>query len=247
MKPITATAVLLAGLACAVLLSAQAAPLEADSTLLALWFSAVSIAVVHTLTGPDHYLPFIAIAKSRGYGLLRTLLWTALCGVGHIGSALVIALVFSLFAQWLAAEHFEWLQENQSDLAAYLLIGIGAAYLLHSLRHRWLHHHGEGHAHLHHLEQSQNSITLWVVFLVFIFGPCEALFPVLTASSVLGTAAVLSSTLLFSVATIATMLAAVAAGMLGTQALRLTLLERYAHELAGATIALCGLGILLGL
>lgn len=247
MKPLTAAAILIAGLACALFLSAQAAPLEADATLLTLWFSAVSIAVVHTLAGPDHYLPFIAIAKSRGYGLLRTLLWTALCGVGHVGSALLIALVFSLFAQWLAAEQFEWLQENQSDLAAYLLIGIGAAYLLHSLRHRWLHRHGEGHTHLHHLEQDRNSITLWVIFLVFIFGPCEALFPVLTASSVLGTAAVLSSTLLFSAATIATMLAAVATGMLGITALRLSFLERYAHELAGATIALCGLGILLGL
>lgn len=247
MKALSAAAVLIAGIVCLLLLAGQQGDAQPFSATAALWLSAASVAFIHTLAGPDHYLPFIAIAKSRGYGLGKTLAWTALCGVGHVGSALLIAAVFSVFAKWLAAEHFEWLQQNQSDLAAYLLIGIGAAYLLHALRQRWLHRHAESHGHLHSLRRNGNSITIWVVFIVFILGPCEALFPVLAAATVMGTGAVVSSTLIFSGITIATMLAAVAAGMLGLRAVHSNALQKYAHEIAGATIAACGIAILCGL
>ena len=42
-----------------------------DLTLLLV--TAASIGVVHTLLGPDHYLPFVAMAKARGWSLARTL------------------------------------------------------------------------------------------------------------------------------------------------------------------------------
>ena len=57
-------------------------------TLSALWITAFLTAVVHTITGPDHYLPFIAIAKSKNYSLKKTMLWTFVCGLGlmHMNS-----------------------------------------------------------------------------------------------------------------------------------------------------------------
>ena len=76
-------------------------------TIYALWLTAFLTAVIHTITGPDHYLPFIAIAKSRDFSLKKTLLWTFICGLGHIGSALLIALGFvylcpaSVLAHWI--------------------------------------------------------------------------------------------------------------------------------------------------
>jgi hypothetical protein len=96
-------------------------------------------------------------------------------------------------------------------------------------------------------EIQDKNITVWVVFIIFVLGPCEALLPILTASSVMGIPAVISSTVIFSVATIATMLIAVALGYLGISALRFKKMEAYAHELAGFTIMACGLLILCGL
>ena len=92
-----------------------AAAFAADGTasptvLSALWATALLTAVIHTVAGPDHYLPFIAIAKSRGYGLKKTLLWTFVCGLGHIASALLIALVFIYFSHWLSEENFNWIE-----------------------------------------------------------------------------------------------------------------------------------------
>ena len=216
-----------------------------------LWLTAFLTAVIHTITGPDHYLPFIAIAKSRNYSLRKTLLWTLICGLGHIGSALFIALGFVYLSHWLTDTQFAWLEDNRSDLAAYALIGLGGAYLLWALRHRWLHHAGKVHHHgrLEHGGENlpDKNITVWVVFIIFVLGPCEALLPILTASSVMGMSAVISSTVIFSVATIATMLLAVTFGYLGLEALRFKKLETYAHELAGVTIMACGVAILCGL
>lgn len=227
-----------------------------EMTLSAMGLAAFLTAVIHTIMGPDHYLPFVAIGKSRDYSLQKTLFWTFICGVGHIVSALLIAIAFIYLSQWLDEENFVWIEANRGNVAAYALIGLGAAYLLWAMRHRWLHKHQATHSHLIQFTAMQNTqtqntssrnISVWVLFIIFVLGPCEALLPILTASSVLGVTAVLLSTLIFSVATIATMMSAVALGMLGIHALRFHKLEAYAHEIAGVTIMMCGLAIILGL
>lgn len=216
------------------------------AALSAIWLTAFLTAVVHTIMGPDHYLPFIAIGKSRGCSLKKMLFWTFVCGVGHIVSALLIALAFIYFSHWLSAENFAWIEDNRGDVAAYALIGLGAAYLLWALRHRWQHKHDSGHRHFA-VPDNEKSVSVWVLFIIFVLGPCEALLPILTASSVLGGYAVISSAIIFSVATIATMMLAVALGTAGVSALRLNRLEAYAHEIAGGTIMACGVAIVCGL
>ena len=56
--------------------AAQAAGIDSATqlTVSALLLTAFITAVVHTVTGPDHYLPFIAIAKSRNYGLKKNVI-----------------------------------------------------------------------------------------------------------------------------------------------------------------------------
>lgn len=138
-----------------------------------------------------------------------------------------------------------FLSDNRGDVAAYALIGLGGAYLLWALRHRWQHKHGAEHAHFPAADSK--GISVWVLFIIFVLGPCEALLPILTASSVLGMSAVVSCTLIFSIATIATMMLAVTLGVLGINALRFKRLEAYAHEIAGGTIMACGVAIICGL
>ncbi len=58
-----------------------------------LLFTAASIGFLHTLTGPDHYLPFIVMAKARNWNTGKTLGITFLCGVGHVGSSILIGII----------------------------------------------------------------------------------------------------------------------------------------------------------
>ncbi len=230
-----------------------------EITLGALLLTAILTGVIHTIAGPDHYLPFIAIAKCRNYGWIKTFLWTLFCGVGHVGSALLLAALFLLFAEVLSEAHLEWVEEWRGSIAAYALIGMGAAMLIYALRKRWkrrphqhTHDHADGTTHVHththdpqhgHPHGSSKSISYWVVFIIFVLGPCEALLPLLTASAVLGTASVIVVAVVFSIATILTMLCAVAAGTFGLKLLRFRYLEEYASEIAGATVMCCGLAI----
>ena len=213
------------------------------TALTALLGLAVADAVLHTLAGPDHYLPFIMIARNRGYSMLRALVWTLACGIGHVGSALLIALVF-MYASHLASE-MEWINENRGDLAAWALIGFGAAYLIYSLRRSWLNKH-RAHQHGHPLiaqEGGDKSITKWVIFIIFVLGPCEALLPILAPAAALGAGSVALVTITFSVCTIATMMVAVALGVKGLSLVRSHWLEHHSGEVAGATIMLCGIAI----
>ena len=55
--------------------------------------TAASIGFIHTLTGPDHYLPFIVMGKARQWTTIKTLWITFLCGLGHVGSSIVIGAI----------------------------------------------------------------------------------------------------------------------------------------------------------
>ena len=85
-----------------------------DLTILAI--TAASIGVVHTLVGPDHYLPFVVLARARGWSLARTSVITLLCGVGHVAGSVVLGLVG--IALGLAVSRLEAVEAWRADLAA---------------------------------------------------------------------------------------------------------------------------------
>ena len=57
-----------------------------------LLYTAATIAVLHTALGPDHYLVFTAMGKAQGWSLAKTLRITALCGLGHVASSVLLGL-----------------------------------------------------------------------------------------------------------------------------------------------------------
>lgn len=92
------------------------------------------------------------------------------------------------------------------------------------------------------------SLTPWILFTVFLFGPCEALIPMVMFPAAEGsTAGVVAVTALFGVTTITTMTLIVAAACFGIQAIRWPAAERYGHLMAGGVVLACGLAIRLGL
>lgn len=222
--------------------------------------SAAVIAFVHTLLGPDHYLPFVAIARARGWSLGRTLRITLICGVGHLAGSVILGLAGIALGIHLAS--LEWLEGVRGNLAAWLLIAFGLAYLAWGLRQayrrrqhtHWHHHDGLTHSHQHsHQSEHQHvhaapakSLTPWLIFVIFVLGPCEPLIPLLMYPAAReDPAGVLLVTLVFGVVTVLTMAGAVALALLGLKAVKLKRLEPYGHALAGCAILACGLGVAL--
>lgn len=206
---------------------------------MALAASAAGVAIVHTALGPDHYLPFAALSLARRWSAARTLLVTAACGLAHVAASLGLAAVAGGFG-WTFSE-LAGLDAARGTLAAWLLLGFGSLYAWRALargsRER-------RHAHPHAAAMT-GAVTGWALFLIFLFGPCEPLVPLLLASaSAAGRPATLAVASAFTLATLGAMLAIVFALRQGASRLALPRWRRHGHAAAGASIAFCGFAML---
>ena len=227
-----------------------------SNELLILTGTAAIIGFIHTVLGPDHYLPFIVLSKARQWNTVKTLVITLSCGLGHVLSSIALGFIGVILG--VAAFKLETFESFRGDLAAWLLIAFGFAYLVWGIHrairkqsHAHFHVHGNGKTHLHthdHLGEHAHphdskigSLTPWVLFTIFVLGPCEPLIPLVmypAAKNNIHGAVIVAS--VFGFTTIATMLAIVMVSSHGLSRLPLRTLEKYAHAAAGLAILLCG-------
>ena len=230
-----------------------------DSSIAILSVTAVSIAFFHTLLGPDHYLPFIVLSQAKKWSLRKTMWITFLCGIGHVLSSVVLGLIG--IAIGVSVAKLVDVESVRGSIAAWLFIAFGLIYMVVSARNliknkththshyhfggdHHHHEHGHSHDHSHVHETDVVKTTPWILFLIFVFGPCEPLIPILiypAAESNIAGAVFVS--ILFSIVTIATMMSIVLAFHFGLNKINLKPLEKYSHLIAGATIFLSGMAI----
>jgi ABC-type nickel/cobalt efflux system permease component RcnA len=242
---------------------------------------AVGIGFLHTLLGPDHYLPFIVIGRARHWGLGRTLALAMACGVGHVASSALLGLVGAAVGAGLV--ELEGLEARRGLLAGWSLLLFGLGYAAwgtwRAMRrgpHRHVHLHVDGTVHRHpHGHESRaghgtvgahghghlppeapagepttwRQLTPWILFLVFVLGPCEPLIPLFFADALRGDwSHALVLTAGYGVATLAVMAVLVAVSWHGLRRLDLGPLERFSHALAGGVVLLAGIAmVFLGL
>jgi ABC-type nickel/cobalt efflux system permease component RcnA len=225
-----------------------------------LMLGTAGIAILHTLAGPDHYLPFIVMGRARRWSVARTTFWTVLCGLGHVGSSVVLALLGVVFGYGL--ERIQFLEGLRGNLAAWALIAFGLVYLAWGLKKAWrsrphehLHGHqgGKVHEHRHahdvshahaHGETEGFRLTPWILFTIFIFGPCETMIPLVMYPAAKGSwGDVWTVVITFSFLTVGTMLLVVLLALKGISLLPELRWQRYSHAFAGGTILLAGCAI----
>ena len=95
--------------------------------------AAATLGFAHTVLGPDHYVPFIAIAKARNWSNRRALGITLVCGIGHVLSSVLIGAAGILFGIQLLK--LEALEAVRGNIAGWLLFGFGLAYMIWGIRH----------------------------------------------------------------------------------------------------------------
>lgn len=228
-----------------------------EITLLAI--TAASIGFFHTLFGPDHYLPFIVMSKARNWSMTKTITLTFLCGLGHVLSSVVLG--FLGISIGIALHKLEAFESMRGNLAGWALMSFGLVYMIWGIRnlvrhkpHSHLHWHADGtkheHKHSHQEEHShvhdekKKNITPWILFTIFVLGPCEPLIPILmypaAQSSIAG---LIFITAIFAVTTISTMMIIVYLASLGLKMVFFNKMEKYTHALAGGIILLSGVAI----
>ena len=227
-----------------------------SSELQILILAAITVSFLHTISGPDHYLPFIALSKSRGWSFSKTIFWTVVCGCGHVWSSVLLGLGGAAVG-W-SFSRLQWFEDVRGGVAGWMLLVFGLLYSIWGLtrarrnrKHKHFdfnpdgsmyvfeHRHGEVVA-----PQERHRVTPWAMFVVFLFGPCEPMIPLLyypaAKSSV---AAIVLLVTIYTLLTLLTMVVMVTLGFYGVSFLKTEKLEKYIHALGGLTILICGAGI----
>ena len=193
--------------------------------LVALVLAAMTVGSLHTVA-PDHWMPFAALARARGWSRRRTARTTILCGFGHVTVSALLGIA-ALFAGLAAIKAVGSHLERQADI---LLMAFGTIYMIWGLRRSFRrdpHHHDHG-------------LTEWSLFALFSADPCVAVVPMIMAAASGGWRAVGAVVLSYEIATIATMVVLVAAADAGARALRAPWLDRYGDAAAGGLIVTLG-------
>ena len=224
--------------------------------LQALIITAITISCLHTLAGPDHYLPFIVLSKSRGWTFSKTIFWTVVCGCGHIWSSVLLGLGGAALGWSLSKINL--FESVRGGLAAWMLLGFGLVYCIWGIvralknrRHKHFDIGSEGSVYVFEhrhgdtvMPAERHKVTPWVMFLIFLLGPCEPMIPLLYFPAAKNSlSGMLTLILVYTIVTLITMVAVVALGFYGISITKSDRVERYMHALGGAAIFICGLGM----
>jgi sulfite exporter TauE/SafE len=224
-----------------------------------LLITAATLGFVHTALGPDHYLPFIVLSKARNWSQTKTLWITFIGGVGHISGSVVLGIAG--VALGISVNKLEAIESYRGNMVGWMLIAFGVLYSLYGI-YKYLKNGGHTHLphflvpkkirKLHHLPMSEDErnkedntkLTPWILFLIFVFGPCEVLIPLLIyPASQHNAFGVFAVSVIFGAATIITMLIVVLLGYKGSSLIKIKNREKYLHLLAGIIILIAGLGM----
>lgn len=140
---------------------------------IALIGTSATVGVIHTLLGPDHYVPFIAMSRAGRWSVRKTMSVTLVCGLAHVFSSVVLGIAG--IAAGSALGLLTSIEQARGEIAGWLLLGFGLAYTIWGLRrairnkpHTHVHAHADGtvhsHTHVHgadhahvHVRSPQNS------------------------------------------------------------------------------------------
>jgi sulfite exporter TauE/SafE len=176
-----------------------------------------------------------------------------------VGGSVIIGIIG--IGLGISLTKLEIIESQRGNLVSWMLIAFGLIYSLYGVN-KYLKK--GSHFHLPHFlvpkkvrnmahfseketddnAESMTKITPWILFLIFIFGPCEVLIPLLIfPAAQFNTLGIVAVSLVFGSTTILTMLLAVYLGQKGTAFVKFKNGEKYFHIIAGIVILISGIGI----
>ena len=228
------------------------------STAFLLFLSSCSTAIIHALI-PDHWLPFVLMARAQGWSERRAATLTGLAGVLHV-LVTVVAGGLTIFVGSASVQNLaEWTGHSLGFVGGFLLAVFGLAYgIFRHFREARVHatagpspkkpETAGGHVHVHgHLLERwfHGALTAGALVLVIGISPCALLVPILFAASAAGTGAVLAAALGFALCTIATMVGVTIVAMRGMRRIELPFFTRYGDLISGALVGAVGILLML--
>ena len=220
-----------------------------------------TVAFVHAAI-PTHWLPFVLVARARGWSRAKALAVTAAAGIGHVAITSLLGLVIAWFG--FQVEKIGW---AFPWFAGGLLLAIGAFYFWRQVTGRGIMHHhppgthhradehcGEEHGHSHWddelketplvSEKSGDWTAISGLLVMLTLSPCEGFLPVYLSGVQFGWRGFVVLSLILAVATLVGMTLFTWLALLGFERIRIRSFERYEAGLLGTLFAALGVLVL---
>ena len=187
---------------------------------------------------PNHWIPLIAIGKTEKWTLKETLSATVITGFAHTLSTILIGIIVGLIGITLSRSYNLVIE----FVAPFILISIGAIYIISDIRHRGDHHHSQfENSNIRGNANSKIGILVSLSIAMFLT-PCVEIEAYYFQAGMIGWKGIFIVSVVYTFTTVLLMMLFVYAGFKGTQGIRLHTLEHHEKLITG--IVLAGLGIL---
>lgn len=220
-----------------------------------------TVAFFHAVI-PTHWLPFVLVARARGWNRTKTLAVVIAAGLGHVALTSLLGLAIA----WFGFELDERLGHAFPWIAGGLLIAIGLYYFWRQLRGAGICHHAvpgghhhkseacgheAEHSHWEHELQDSELVSArrgdWTaiggLFLMLTLSPCEGFLPVYLSGVRFGWHGFFVLSAILAVATLAGMMLVTWLALIGLERFRVRLFERWEAGTIG--VLFCVLGVLI--
>ncbi|HET7433414.1 MAG TPA: hypothetical protein VFN10_01740 [Thermoanaerobaculia bacterium] len=187
--------------------------------------TAATVGALHTLA-PDHWMPFAALARARGWTPMRALRTTVLCGLGHVTVSALLGIAALSAGLGIA----QVIGGKLASIAPMLLMLFGTTYMLWGLR-------------PHHHRHEKQGVTEGALFILFSSDPCVALIPLILAAAGGGWPLILAVITAYEAGTIASMSILVVTAHASARAIRLHVFDHYGDAIAGGLIVTVGVAV----
>ncbi len=219
---------------------------------LALIATTIVTAIIHTLI-PDHWLPFVLVARVEGWSVRHTIFMTTAAALLHVGVSIALGLLVVALGRG-AEQAVMGIAERIGSVTGWVLVTFGLAYMAWFLL-RGGHVHSFG-MHPHHdaegddetargPEPPRRAFPGYALAFIVGFNPCILVAPIVYGAAQMSRATVVAVAAAFAATTVLTMVGATLIGHRGTSRLTSPFLTRYGEALSGGLIALTGLAVML--
>lgn len=190
------------------------------------------LSLVHAAI-PNHWLPLVAVSKSEKWPTSQTLTITAVVGVAHTLSTIIIGLIIGRLGFELASR-FEIVA---SVAAPAILVAMGIFYLARDFRHGHHHHAGPVDAETH---TSKTALVITLAAAMF-FSPCIEIEAYYFHAGTHGWPGVLGVSIVYLLVTVAGMMLLVGVARAGAERFRSHFLEHHEGKITGLVLIVSGL------
>eukprot|EP00271_Cylindrocystis_brebissonii_P008117 TRINITY_DN22141_c0_g1_i1.p1 TRINITY_DN22141_c0_g1~~TRINITY_DN22141_c0_g1_i1.p1 ORF type:complete len:215 (+),score=22.75 TRINITY_DN22141_c0_g1_i1:539-1183(+) len=198
-----------------------------DAAELSTFGGIATVSILHSFI-PTHWLPFSVVGRAQKWNITTTLLVTALGAVCHVASTSILGFTAVTMAHTIAGE------EAVNAVASFLLIFLGASYIVLFMVGKGGHNHSHGGG-------SMEKMAVAGLVLVPALSPCATTLPVFLAVGNASMGAMVGAVLVLLASTMTVMLTLVALSFYGTSQLKFHWIEKYDKLLVGSVLTVVGI------